>query len=382
MALSSSQIESIKLWLMSVPHLGDGGLSFAQSLAETLKSKGLSVWRISFTLNTMHPEVLWRTLIWEDAIGSKFIDRPHSQVSQSIYIKSPIPALRDGGPPLYIPLDTDELPYPICEDLRQEGGRAYFAFGLSYSFGERGYISLTTKDPGGFHEDEQNALLSLAPFLARRIELESSYHLTHSLLQVYLGKSGAEKVIRGSFKRGQGELISAAIWFCDLRGFSELAEKHSPEQLVQKLDRYFEVVTDSITQNGGDVLKFIGDAVLAVFELKTQGECPYRGALKAAKESLEKLQRHADPDLNIGIALHVGEVLFGNVGGRERLDFTVISSAVNETARLEALCKELKTQLILSETFLELAELDKSEFVDLGVHKVKGVQKPLHIFTV
>jgi len=205
------------------------------------------------------------------------------------------------------------------------------------------------------------------------------------LLEVYLGKNAARRVEGGQFRRGGGELIRAAIWFCDLRNFTAISDRTAPERVVELLDAYFDRVAGVIVLHGGEVLKFIGDAIMAIFPIGDDARAACESALQAAEDGLAALEqlnreRDAEPVLSIGIALHVGDVMYGNVGSRERLDFTVISSAVNETSRLEGLCKSLKTPLLLSQAFV--SAVDRQDVVDLAEQELKGVSTRLRVFTL
>jgi adenylate cyclase len=284
-------------------------------------------------------------------------------------------------------LAAGPLPFPICDDLRAQGGTDYFAQGLPGSTGEISYISWATRHPTGFSDDAVAALTALSPYLARRIELASAYHGTRALLEVYLGRNAGQRVVEGGFQRGSGELIDAAIWFCDLRGFTALSDERSPQDVVKTLDEYFDCVAGAVMAAGGEILKFIGDATLAIFPAAADAPSACRRALAAAEHALAALERvnvervaRGEPPLAIGVALHLGQVMYGNIGAKDRLDFTVISSAVNEACRLEALCKALETPLALSQAFVEAARPDG--LVDLGHHALKGVRAPLRVFTL
>jgi adenylate cyclase len=207
------------------------------------------------------------------------------------------------------------------------------------------------------------------------------------LLGVYLGKNAARRVSSGEFQRGRGELIDAAIWFCDVRRFTERSDRTSPGRMIEILDGYFDAFAGAISDQGGEVLKFIGDAVLAIFPLGSDARGACRRALAAVEQAFaalarfnEQLALRGDDPVEVGVALHRGSVMYGNIGARDRLDFTVISSAVNEASRLESLCKALGTRLALSAAFVEAAELEGVS--DLGEHALRGVQAPLRVFTV
>jgi adenylate cyclase len=213
-------------------------------------------------------------------------------------------------------------------------------------------------------------------------------HGLRSLLEVYLGKNAAQQVLTGSFRRGAGQLLSAAIWFCDLRGFTAFSDARPATEVVATLDRYFETVGGAVEAEGGEILKFIGDAMMAVFPVAEAGpgeSC--RKALAAASRALAGLEQlNADrsargqDELRVGIALHLGDVMFGNIGARSRLDFTIIGHSVNEAARLESLSKELHVPLVLSGTFVRAAGMTDAKL--LGMYQLRGVRAAQEVFTL
>jgi adenylate cyclase len=382
-----SSVLEIQRWLLTAPHVDDGGASLMTSLVALVRAHGLPLWRCGFSLITRHPELVWRSVQWTHAEGVKTIDRNRATLDEPFFQHSPIALLRQGSPPIRVRLEGSALPFPICEDLRAQGGTDYFVQGLPGSTGEISFISWATQDPTGFSDDAVAALTALSPYLAQRIELESAYHGTRALLEVYLGRNAGQRVVDGGFRRGSGELIEAAIWFCDLRGFTALSDERSPQDVVKTLDEYFDCVAGAVMQGGGEVLKFIGDAILAIFPVATDAPAACRRALAAAERALAALDRvnagraeRTEPPLAIGVALHLGQVMYGNIGAKDRLDFTVISSSVNEACRLEALCKTLQTPLALSQAFVDAARPDG--IVDLGLHALKGVRAPLRVFTL
>jgi adenylate cyclase len=388
-----ADLSAVYDWLLRAPHCDDGGATFMQGLVDQLRAAGLPVWRCSFSLMTKHPELVWRSVRWSESDGVQTIERSRDTLAAPFFTRSPVARLRDGEPWVRVRLAPGPLPFPICEDLRADGGSDYFALALPGSNGETGYISWATRAPGGFDEAALASLRALAPVLSQRIELESAYHATRALLEVYLGRNAARRVVAGGFRRGSGELIDAAIWFCDLRGFTVLSDERAPQAVVETLDEYFDRVAGVVMANGGEVLKFIGDAILAVFPIGPIGpvgddaRAACRSALAAAEGALAALATlngervaRGDGALGLGIALHLGRVMYGNIGARDRLDFTVISSSVNEACRLEALCKELGTPLTLSEAFVKA--LAPADVVDLGQHQLKGVRAPIRVFTL
>jgi len=385
MHFDPSRVPEMQTWLLDAPHVPDGGQSFVRDLATSLRGWGLPLWRISFSLLAKHPEVLWRTVRWHETEGVTVVGRAHELARAASFKDSPVALLVAGAAPIRVRLGSADLRFPVCRELAEQGGTDYYAQGLRFSNGEVSYIAWATREPGGFADDAVRALDDIAPMLARRIELESSYYATRSLLEVYLGKNAAQRVSNGQFRRGGGELISAAIWFCDLRGFTSISDRTSPNKVVEILDAYFDCVAGVIAEHGGEVLKFIGDAILAIFPVAADAGDACQRALAAAEQALSSLEhvnqaRPGEAELNIGVALHLGEVMYGNIGSRERLDFTVISSSVNETSRLEGLCKTLGTRLTLSQAFVDA--ISRPDIVDLGEHALKGVSSKQRVFTL
>ena len=377
-------VQALHRWLMDEPH-DDDSAGFMRAFAARLTAAGIPLWRVSYALRTMHPEVLWRTVQWH-AHGELVVrDQPHTRLDDDFYKKSPVALVREAGTPVRVRLLAGDLPFPVCYDLRDAGGTDYYVQALPFTNGQIGYVSLATDAPEGFSDAALETLESIRPFLARRLELESAYYATRALLDVYLGKNAARRVFAGAFQRGKGELIDAAIWFSDMRDFTALTDGTPPARVVEVLDDYFDAVASAIAEHGGEVLKFIGDAVLAIFPIGGDARAACRHALKAADQALASLARvnearaaRGEDPVAIGVALHRGMVMYGNIGARDRLDFTVISAAVNEAARLESLCKTLKTPLALSAAFAEAAEAD--DVVDLGEHELKGVKAKLRVF--
>jgi adenylate cyclase len=256
---------------------------------------------------------------------------------------------------------------------------------LVFSDGRRSSFSCATDRPGGFTENDLELLEETALPLALRVELASAHIATSTLLNVYLGPNAAKRVLTGAFRRGGGELVEAVIWYCDLRGFTTLVDARPVADVVPILDRYFESVAGPVSDNGGEILKFIGDAMLAVFRIEPNmpTDEPCARALAAAETALAalgELNATLGTSLTIGVALHVGEVMYGNIGARDRLDFTVIGRAVNEACRVEALCKELRVALLVTSSFA--AAHPASGVVSLGDYTLRGVARPHELFTL
>jgi adenylate cyclase len=244
--------------------------------------------------------------------------------------------------------------------------------------------------PGGWSEEEIASIRRLTTAMALVAKTRASQLTAISVAETYLGRDAGRRVMAGKIDRGSFDTISAVIFFADLRGFTKLADQMEPPALVSMLDDYLEAITKPVVDGGGEVLKFMGDGVLAVFEIDT-GDTGYlcERALRAAREAVDGMaelnaarREDGSPCLDLDIALHVGDVLYGNVGAVGRLDFTVIGPAVNEASRLEVLCEPLDQNLIISEEFARQANHCTDKLIPVGAHELRGLPGKRQVYTV
>lgn len=278
------------------------------------------------------------------------------------------------------------MDYPVLPEFIADGGTDYAAMPMICSSGEINCITWLTDRAHGFTELEIAGLESVAEALTIIVELQSTRRIARYLLDTYVGHRTGERVLSGAITRGSGEAIRAVIWFCDLRGFTALADTLPRGKVISLLNDYFETMVEVVTAEGGEALKFMGDGMLAIFELSaTEDPAPRCGAaLSAARAAAEKIatrnreRREAgEPEIHFGLALHMGEVSYGNIGAPTRLDFTVIGPAVNQAARLEKLGHELGRPVVTSASFAEAAP---EELESLGPHSSRGVAEPQQVF--
>ena len=268
--------------------------------------------------------------------------------------------------------------FGIGPDLHAEGFSEYISLPLPFSDGSHKVLTFATRAPEGFGDADHTAMQSVLPPLAAVLETLVLRNTAKTLLDTYVGKRAGGKVLAGDIHRGDGSMITAAIWFCDLRGFTELSSNLSAPDLLDHLNVYFETVTQAVSDHDGEVLKFIGDAVLAIFPPDSGAGDATGRALTAARAAIDLSNSDDWPEgLEFGIALHYGEVFFGNIGGRERLDFTVIGEAVNLASRIEGLCTELGAPLLVSKAFATLAP---GQFRALGEFELKGIADAVPVF--
>jgi len=360
--------------------------AFLVGLCQQLHLHGVPVARVAVFARTLHPNVAGRGFFWhEDKPDEvKFTTAEHDWMGSDAHLASPIHAITSTGQEIRRRLaDPDcTIDFPVLADLRKEGMTDYYATPLPTITGEKLLASFTTRRPGGFSDEQLAALQRLRIPVGRIAEIMGLRRKAHNILEAYLGAQTGQKVLAGQIKRGDGEEIRAVIWFCDLRDSTPLAESMSREAFLRLLNEYFECVLGPVQERGGEILRFIGDAALAIFPIGNDpAVVACAKALEAATESVARMKtlnaaRH--PPLRYGIGLHLGLVLYGNIGTPTRIEFTVIGAAANEAARIEGLCKTLKVDIAVSDS---VARHLPGRLRSLGRHQLRGVGLPVEVFT-
>jgi len=274
----------------------------------------------------------------------------------------------------------------VLGQFKGDGGTDYAAMPMICSSGEINSITWLTDRAGGFSDDEIAGLANVANALAIIVELQATRRIARHLMDTYVGHRTGERVLSGAITRGSGEAIRAVVWLCDLRGFTALTDSLARDRVIGLLNDYFEAMVDVVTAEGGEPLKFMGDGMLAIFELGATEDPGDRcaAALRAARAAAEKvaarnLERRSagEPAIRFGLALHLGEVSYGNIGAPTRLDFTVIGPAVNQAARLEKLGHELGRTVVTSASFAAAAP---ESLENIGRHSLRGVSEAQEVF--
>jgi adenylate cyclase len=375
--------DSIVRWLMSDARKVASPDQFLEAFAKRLRDAGIDVARITTGVPMLHPQIASFSGLWQ--LGKGVSERQFRLSGRlDVLLNSPINIAYHGGGPVRCrmtgPPSDDE--FPIVKDLRTEGFTDYLVLALPFADGSHKALSLATHRPTGFEAAEITVFEALVPAFAFNLEIQALRRTARTLLDTYVGRQAGGRVLDGQIQRGMGETIRAVIWLCDLRGFTRLSERLSRDALIEMLNQYFGPMCDAVESAGGEVLKFIGDAMLAIFPVQDDPTPPCRMALEAAasaRAALANTNREraaADlPPIDYGIALHVGEVMYGNIGGEARLDFTVIGPAVNLTARIESLCGELHRQLLLSADFVIAAGIAAEEVGEFALDGVAARQR-------
>ncbi len=358
-----------------------GGLF--KETCERLVDKGVPIRRASMSLRELHPEYLARSFEWRrSGVEMRRFYRTNTPLESAAYEKSPVRMIFEGSSMIRrrIAPDDNALDFPILDDLQEEGFTDYAIFPIPFRGGDRQALSIATDCAGGFAEENLALVNSVVTAASLQLEVLVLDQMVHTMLDTYVGPSAGRQVLSGEIARGAGKCINAVLWYADLRQFTQLTEHMRSDALIALLNDYFECIVGPVEDGGGEVLKFIGDAVLAVFPLPERAiaaDVVCEVALAAAENAVENVQslsasREAagDPPIGFGVALHVGDVVFGNVGSENRLDFTVIGRDVNLVSRLQDLSARLRQTLILSDAFVSHS---RREFIDLGRHALKGI---------
>ena len=250
------------------------------------------------------------------------------------------------------------------------------------------YAGWTTDRPGGFADGEIAALERLTPFLGLAVKTASLARIAETLVETYLGRDAGRRVLQGRIARGVADRIKTVLWFSDLRNYTRISESADPEQIIPLLNDYADAIVTAIHQHSGDVLKLIGDGVLAIFPAQDRARA-CAAALDAAQEAREAVaalnaRRIAEglPETDMYLGLHLGVVFYGNIGSKERLDFTVVGPAVNEVARIAAMCRSVDQPILISSAFADSVDGDRRRFASVGRYALRGVGKPQELFTL
>lgn len=354
-----------------------------------LVEAGVPLSRVTLHIPQLHPQFVARSFIWSTGEKTEELGFEHSAQNSESYTASPIKHIFEGGQSIRRRLEHPKCPidYPVLKDLKDISVTDYLVSPLLFSERRINAMSIATQQPGGFSDNDLGVINMALPAFAAVLELRQQRRTAQLLLDTYVGHKSGERVLSGAIRRGDGEAIHAVIWYCDLRNFTELSETQPLDAVIEALNDFFEQVCKSIEAQGGEVLKFVGDAVLAIFQCQPSEDnlcdaCD--AALTAADQALASIedlskrrQANGKPPLRFGIALHVGEVMYGNVGSADRLDFTVIGPSVNLVTRLETLCAEKGVTLIASAA---LAKASAREFNSIGHHNLKGIAEAQEAF--
>ena len=356
---------------------------------EQLVAAGIPLYRLAYFQLTLHPEFIGKGYFWRRGLGVEVRDAPHGLLQGPEYLDGPLPPVFEQRKTVRVRLEQVEAQAPILKQLKAEGATDYVALPLLFTTGHVDALSVVSDRPGGFSAADLDRMFQLQFAFTRIVETHSLRDTAVNLLDAYVGRAAGRRILAGEVKRGDGQTIEAVLWYCDLRGFTRASDRLPRDAITTLLNDYFTIMGGAVTGAGGEILKFMGDGMLAMLPIASTDErmavaARATQAAVAAQRMIAALNLMRvtvdEPSLRFGLALHVGEVMFGNIGASARLDFTVIGPAVNHAARLEKLCAELDRPIILSSALAAL--LPQQEVVPLGRHVLKDIDEPQPVYSL
>ncbi|HEX3413661.1 MAG TPA: adenylate/guanylate cyclase domain-containing protein [Stellaceae bacterium] len=382
--MPDTNIRAIVEWLIDGARSAPLPQQVLAQLSERLVACGIPLWRVAVFVRTLHPQVMGRRFIWRPGTEVEVSDAPFELLESADFLQNPIAQVYATGCSVRRKLaDPDcAADFPVLKELRAEGMTDYLASPLLFSDGAIHAVTCTTRQPGGFTDAQIAGIEAIITPLARVAEIRALRRMGSTLLDTYVGHDAGERILAGHIRRGDIEEIHAAIWLSDMRGFTALADTVPPRELIGLLNRYFDCQVPVILDHGAEVLKFMGDGLLAIFTIAgDEAEVCERtlAAARQAQTNVAALGRSAMPGLRFGLALHIGDVLYGNIGSGNRLDFTCIGPAVNCAARIEKLASQLGREILASDEF---ARRCPEEFTALGEFTLAGFSAPQLVFAL
>jgi adenylate cyclase len=393
------------IWAVREGLRGATAYDLFDGYCQRLVIHGTPLWRAHAAMETLHPQWHGYGYTWRRDLNAIEPEQyPHGSDELSEFLNSPLNdlILRSRGgednPSMRRRLETgpEQRDFPSLAEFFAAGATDYFA--QLFIYGEHGdrsqgsgvVYSFATDRKSGFSDDDTRLLQATLPALSLAMKAYAGYVIASGLLATYLGEDAGRRVHAGAVQRGSMTKLRAVIWYADIRGFTRISDAAPGPAVIDLLNDVFEVMTAALRTRGGQVLKFIGDGMLATFSFEEADRAETcRRALDAATEAMRALdalnaERAAAgiPAASVDLALHIGEVLYGNVGATDRLDFTVIGPAINEVARIERLCEPLDRAVLVSAEFAAAALQCDSRLEPLGRHALRGVREPKEIFAL
>jgi adenylate cyclase len=380
---TKDRLDAIAEWLVGAAREIPTGLQAFDEFAWRMLATGLPLLRVTLHSGTLHPQFLGTTFIWWRTSGRSEQTLIAHEITDLIdYEDNPVQRVCIGGETLRRRLDVadDTVDFAVLEELKAQGATDYLALPIRSVHGRNHYYMLTyvTDRPGGFMANEIADMTRVSERVAVLCDIHGQRWIATNVLNAYLGPKTGPRVLAGQIRRGTGEELTVVLWSSDLRAFTERSDRLPGDRMIWILNALFDAQAKAIHGHGGEILKFIGDGLLAIFPIEdgaTAGRAA-TNALEAAQEAVAAVRRlncepsmADEPPLEIVVALHVGTVVYGNIGAAERLDFTVIGPAVNLVSRLEAMAKTLNTKIVLSDDFARAYE---RPLTSLGYHSLRG----------
>jgi adenylate cyclase len=376
--------KSIVDWLIDGARSAPRPEAVLTELCDQLVHAGIPLWRVAVFVRTLHPEIMGRRFIWQPDVGVTINEGLFDLLETERFQNSPFVAVMKSGRSIRRQLaDQDNREeFSIFRELRAEGATDYLATPLIFTNDSIHVATWSTRQVGGFTDAQIASIETIVKPLARVAEIRALQRTASNLLDTYVGHAAGERILAGRIRRGHTETIHSVIWLSDMRGFTSMADRLPPQKLVDLLNHYFDCQVPAILRHGGEVLKFIGDGLLAIFPF-AEGMADTRKTCLCALAAAQEAEVNIDAidtftnthGVRFGLALHIGEVLYGNIGSGNRLDFTCIGPAVNLAARLEKLAAGLGRTIILSADFAQQSRVDLEPLGEFTVGGFAAAQR-------
>ena len=399
--MNETAFSELAAWVTEAGLIGRSESELMVGFCQRVADAGVPLARAIVILDTLHPIYEGRAFRWRaDLPGeAEVIDygRTNEGEAAESWHRSPFyHLLQSGGTLLRRRLAAGEpVDFSSVAQARDEGMTDYLAlirrFAAEGVIGEMDcvYSSWATDAADGFNDGAVLALQRLAPFLKLAVKSAALARMAETLAQTYLGRDAGRRVMSGRIVRGVAEKIGAVLWYSDLHGYTEISDNSPPEQIIPLLNDYAEAVVSAVHANGGDVLKLVGDGTLAIFPADIREEAclaALAAAMRARKDGATLNRKRAAsglPTAELYLALHVGDVFYGNIGSKDRLDFTVIGPAVNEVSRILTMSRSVEQDVLLSSSFATALGSDmRRRLVSIGRYALRGVAQPQELFTL
>lgn len=395
--MNNAQFIDLCGWLTEAGLAGESESAMLTGFCERALGSGLPLARALVLADTLHPMYQGRAFRWNrDKETVVLTEYGRSDEDLGRWQRSPFFQLEQSGERFIrrrLAVES-QGEFAVFPELVAAGMTDYLAvvnrFASEEIIGDMDgiYSSWTTDAPGGFRDEDVADLCRLMPLLALTVKTASLARIAETLVETYLGRDPGRRVLAGRIARGIADRIEAVLWFSDLRGYTRITDTSAPEAIIPLLNDYADAVIAAIHDQGGDVLKLIGDGILAIFtvENRSRAGTAALAAAETARRNLARLNRLrsekklATAELYLG--LHIGEVFYGNIGSKERLDFTVVGPAVNEVSRIAALCRSVDQPLLVSSAFAAALGDSKNHLVSVGRYALRGVTRPQELFTL
>jgi adenylate cyclase len=395
--MDDAELAELVAWITEAGLAGWTETALLGGFCEHAAACGLLIARGNVVIDTLHPVYEGRAFTWKRKVRKTSLSEfGRSPKSIELWEHSPFYRLETSGDTLLRRKlsDTTQFEFPILAELQAEGITDYIA--IANRFAAEGiighmdcvYSSWATDAPQGFGDGDIAALNRLTPPFALALKSASLARIAETLVETYLGRDAGRRVLEGRISRGIADRIEAVLWFSDLRSYTRISDAAEPEQIIPFLNDYADAVISAIHEQGGDVLKLMGDGVLAIFAIEDRNAACHSALAAAsnARRAVSEINRRRTvqnlPTTDMYLGLHVGEVFYGNIGSRDRLDFTVVGPAVNEVSRISGMCRTLDQPMLISAAFAAAIGEPKTLFVSVGRYALRGVGRPQDLYTI